>query len=66
MWWSHPVAVRTACAEELGHPVDWDNPASYQGDLEGEYEAPSERWTVGVSWRASAAWGRPLCSSPSG
>ncbi|MER6262532.1 DUF6584 family protein [Streptomyces sp900105245] len=41
------VAVRTACAEELGHPVDWDNPASHQGDLEGEYEAPSERWTVG-------------------
>ncbi|MFF8639116.1 DUF6584 family protein [Streptomyces pilosus] len=41
------VAVRTACAEELGHPVDWDDPASYRDDLEGEYEAPSEPWTVG-------------------
>ncbi|MFJ6797167.1 DUF6584 family protein [Streptomyces sp. NPDC091268] len=41
------VAVRTACAEELGHPVRWEDPASYQDDLEGEYEAPSEPWTVG-------------------
>jgi hypothetical protein len=41
------VAVRTACAEGLGHPVDWDDPASYRDDLEGEYEAPSEPWTVG-------------------
>ncbi|MGV9222937.1 DUF6584 family protein [Streptomyces albogriseolus] len=41
------VAVRTACAEELGHPVDWDDPASYRDGLEGEYEAPSEPWTVG-------------------
>ncbi|MET7296692.1 DUF6584 family protein [Streptomyces griseoloalbus] len=41
------VAVRTACAEEMGHPVDWDDPASYRDDLEGEYEAPSEPWTVG-------------------
>lgn len=41
------LAVRTACAEELGHPVDWDNPASYLDDLEGEYEVPSGPWTVG-------------------
>ncbi|MFF0201223.1 DUF6584 family protein [Streptomyces sp. NPDC005017] len=41
------AAVRTACAEELGHPVDWDDPASYRDDLEGEYGAPSEPWTVG-------------------
>ncbi|MFJ6564397.1 DUF6584 family protein [Streptomyces sp. NPDC091412] len=41
------IAVRTAYAEELGHPVDWDDPASYRDDLEGEYEAPSEPWTVG-------------------
>ncbi|MFJ2825976.1 DUF6584 family protein [Streptomyces toxytricini] len=41
------VAVRTACAVELGHPVDWDDPASYRDGLEGEYEAPSEPWTVG-------------------
>ncbi|WP_432065498.1 DUF6584 family protein [Streptomyces sp. C10-9-1] len=41
-------AVRTACAEELGHPVDWDSPASYQDGLEDTYEeAPSEPWTVG-------------------
>ncbi|MGQ4428093.1 DUF6584 family protein [Streptomyces violaceoruber] len=41
------VAVRTARAEELGHPVDWDDPASYQDGVEGEHEAPSEPWTVG-------------------
>ncbi|WP_432043458.1 DUF6584 family protein [Streptomyces cadmiisoli] len=41
------TAVRTACAEKLGHPVDWDDPSSYRDDLEGEYEAPSEPWTVG-------------------
>ncbi|MFE0949021.1 DUF6584 family protein [Streptomyces mutabilis] len=41
------LAVRTACAEELGHPVDWDNPASYLDDLEGEYAVPSGPWTVG-------------------
>ncbi|MFD4029544.1 DUF6584 family protein [Streptomyces sp. NPDC058637] len=41
------VAVRTACAEKLGHPVDWDDPTSYRDDLEGGYEAPSEPWTVG-------------------
>lgn len=40
------VAVRTARAEELGHPVDWDDPASYRDDP-GEYEAPSKSWTVG-------------------
>ncbi|MFD5325944.1 DUF6584 family protein [Streptomyces sp. NPDC127092] len=41
------VAVRTACAEELGHPVDWDDPASYRDGLEAEYEAPSLPRTVG-------------------
>jgi hypothetical protein len=41
------VAVRTACAEELGHPVDWDDSASYRDGLEEKYEAPSEPWTVG-------------------
>ncbi|MFJ9150665.1 DUF6584 family protein [Streptomyces sp. NPDC102270] len=42
------VAVRTACAEELGHPVDWDDPASYQDGLEETYEeTPSEPWTAG-------------------
>ncbi|MFF9455695.1 DUF6584 family protein [Streptomyces flaveolus] len=41
------VAVRIACAEELGRPVDWDDPASYRDDLEGECEGPSEPWTVG-------------------
>lgn len=40
------VAVRTACAKELGHPVDWDDPASYRDGPDGEYEAPSEPWTV--------------------
>ncbi|KAA0932271.1 DUF6584 family protein [Streptomyces apricus] len=41
------AAVRTACAEKLGHPVDWDAPASYGDDLEGESEGPSEPWTIG-------------------
>ncbi|MFJ9736551.1 DUF6584 family protein [Streptomyces sp. NPDC101166] len=37
------VAVRTACAEKLGHPVDWDD----RDVLEGEHETPSQPWTVG-------------------
>jgi hypothetical protein len=41
------VAVRTACAEELGHPVDWDDPASYRDDPEEKDEAPSAPRTVG-------------------
>ncbi|WP_190123932.1 DUF6584 family protein [Streptomyces inusitatus] len=41
------VAVRTACAEELGRPVDWDDPASYQDDPEEYEETTSEPWTVG-------------------
>ncbi|MGW2620728.1 DUF6584 family protein [Streptomyces sp. NPDC001500] len=40
------LAVRTACAEELGRPVDWDEPASY-GEPEEQHKAPSEPWTVG-------------------
>lgn len=40
------VAVRTACADELGHPVDWENPASYRNDWAEEYEAPSGPWTI--------------------
>ncbi|MFG2956356.1 DUF6584 family protein [Streptomyces sp. NPDC048291] len=42
------VAVRTACAEELGHSVDWDDPDSYRDGLEEKCEeAPSKPWTVG-------------------
>ncbi|MFH9491958.1 DUF6584 family protein [Streptomyces halstedii] len=41
------VAVRAACAEKLGHPVDWNDPTSYQDDLEGECEVPSGPWTAG-------------------
>ncbi|MYT71864.1 MULTISPECIES: DUF6584 family protein [unclassified Streptomyces] len=37
------AAVRTACAEELGHPVDWDDRASYPS----ADEVPSGPWTVG-------------------
>jgi hypothetical protein len=40
------TAVRAACAEELGRPVDWNDPASYRDDLEGEDEAPSRPWTL--------------------
>ncbi len=41
------VAVRTACAEELGHPVDWDDPDSYRDGLVKKYEVPPAPWTVG-------------------
>lgn len=34
------VAVRTARAEELGRPVDWGDPASYDENADEEYEAP--------------------------
>ncbi|MFF7361290.1 DUF6584 family protein [Streptomyces sp. NPDC008125] len=34
------VAVRTACAGELGHHVDWDDPASYRGGGGGESTEP--------------------------
>ncbi|MEV0979510.1 DUF6584 family protein [Streptomyces sp. NPDC049915] len=40
------IAVRTARAEEVGHPVDWDDPASSRDGLEGEREAPTEPRTV--------------------
>ncbi|MFB7587395.1 DUF6584 family protein [Streptomyces sp. NPDC056169] len=40
------VAVRTACAEELGHPVDWDDPDSY-AEPDEAYEAPDAPWSVG-------------------
>jgi hypothetical protein len=41
------IAVRAACAEELGHPVDWDDPASYRNGEEKYEEGPSVPWTVG-------------------
>ncbi|WP_333774014.1 DUF6584 family protein [Streptomyces sp. IBSBF 3136] len=41
------TSVRTACAEELGHPADRDDPASYRDAVEEEREAPCEPWTVG-------------------
>ncbi|MDX3309082.1 hypothetical protein P1S61_08220 [Streptomyces sp. ME08-AFT2] len=41
------VAVRTACAEEFGHPVAWDDPASYRDDLVETCEGPSQPWSVG-------------------
>ncbi|MFE0699210.1 DUF6584 family protein [Streptomyces sp. NPDC058872] len=40
-------AVRTARAEELGRPVDWDDPASYEeGDGDGGIP-DGDGWTVG-------------------
>ncbi|MEV5956596.1 DUF6584 family protein [Streptomyces sp. NPDC051987] len=42
------IAVRSACAEKLGRPVDWDAPASYRDGPEWEYaQAAAEPWTVG-------------------
>ncbi|MCX5393164.1 DUF6584 family protein [Streptomyces sp. NBC_00094] len=41
------VAVRTACAEELGHPVDWDDPASYDEEAAEAYGGgPDGSWTL--------------------
>ncbi|MFF5468789.1 DUF6584 family protein [Streptomyces achromogenes] len=40
------VAVRTACAEELGRSVGWDDPDSYLDALEEESEDPSQPWSV--------------------
>lgn len=40
------AAVRTACAEELGHTVDWEDPASYREGLEEGFEPASRSWTV--------------------
>ncbi|MGW2956439.1 DUF6584 family protein [Streptomyces eurythermus] len=40
------VAVRTACAEELGRAVDWDGPDSYQDGLEEDSEDPAQPWSV--------------------
>ncbi|MEU0673457.1 DUF6584 family protein [Streptomyces sp. NPDC006172] len=37
------VAVRTACAEELGRPVDWDD----RDGMGGEHEALAQPWTAG-------------------
>jgi hypothetical protein len=60
-------AVRTTCAEELGHPVDWDDPASYQDGLEDKYEeAPSEPWTVGGVLAGGGCLVGPSRSSRSG
>ncbi|MET8642897.1 DUF6584 family protein [Streptomyces sp. NPDC004675] len=41
------ASLRTACAEQLGHSVDWEDLASYRDGLEEEYEAPSEPRSVG-------------------
>ncbi|MFE5596223.1 DUF6584 family protein [Streptomyces sp. NPDC056549] len=41
------AAVRTARAEELGRPVDWDDPASYEEDADEEHAPDGDGWTVG-------------------
>ncbi|MGV9557224.1 DUF6584 family protein [Streptomyces sp. NPDC003401] len=42
------AAVRIACAEKRGRPVDWDDPASYRdGPEEKHGETSFEPWTVG-------------------
>ncbi|MFI6642940.1 DUF6584 family protein [Streptomyces sp. NPDC050504] len=38
------AAVRSACAESLGRPVDWDDPASHR---DGPDEEEREPWTAG-------------------
>ncbi|MFC8362967.1 DUF6584 family protein [Streptomyces griseorubiginosus] len=41
------AALRTVCAEELGRPVDWDDPATYGEGREQDEDEPSVPWTVG-------------------
>ncbi|WP_030326820.1 DUF6584 family protein [Streptomyces sp. NRRL B-3229] len=41
------AALRTACAEELGRSVDWDDPATYGEGRERNEDEPSVPWTVG-------------------
>ncbi|MFD3540423.1 DUF6584 family protein [Streptomyces sp. NPDC058662] len=39
------IALRAACAERLGRPVDWDDPDSYEEEV--RFSAPpSEGWTL--------------------
>ncbi|MFI1713053.1 DUF6584 family protein [Streptomyces sp. NPDC053513] len=40
------AAVRTARAEELGRPVDWDDPASYEEDADGEHAPDTGGWSL--------------------
>ncbi|MFI1660384.1 DUF6584 family protein [Streptomyces sp. NPDC020472] len=44
---SRLAAVRTARAEELGRPVDWDDPASYEEDADEEYVPDTGGWSFG-------------------
>ncbi|MER5204380.1 DUF6584 family protein [Streptomyces sp. NPDC002825] len=41
------AAVRTARAEELGRPVDWDDPAAYDEDADVEYAPDTGGWSLG-------------------
>ncbi|MFF8378866.1 DUF6584 family protein [Streptomyces sp. NPDC015661] len=41
------AAARTARAEELGRPVDWDDPASYDEDADEEPTPDTGGWSVG-------------------
>ncbi|WP_030688843.1 DUF6584 family protein [Streptomyces globisporus] len=43
---SRLAAVRAARAEELGRPVDWDDPASYAEEADEEYAADTGGWSV--------------------
>ncbi|ALO11022.1 hypothetical protein AQF52_5428 [Streptomyces venezuelae] len=50
------VAVRTACAEWLGHSVDWDDPASYGADAYKAYEGPDGGSRLGAVVAAIGAF----------
>ncbi|CAM5376237.1 hypothetical protein STANM337S_01670 [Streptomyces tanashiensis] len=41
------AALRTARAEELGRPVDWDDPASYEDDGDEEHAPDTGGWNAG-------------------
>ncbi|WP_435974044.1 DUF6584 family protein [Streptomyces sp. Qhu_M48] len=40
------AAVRAACAERLGRPVDWDDPDSYAEDRDEAYVPEAGGWSV--------------------
>ncbi|MET8504981.1 DUF6584 family protein [Streptomyces sp. NPDC004787] len=41
------AALRTACATDLGHPVDWDDPTTYRAAPDDAHEEPpSGPWTL--------------------
>ncbi|WP_426366127.1 DUF6584 family protein [Streptomyces sp. E-08] len=43
----YDLMLRRRLAEELGRPVDWGDPASYEGDAGEEHVPDGDGWTAG-------------------